>query len=815
MQRDASVAPGAPGIEPRWTSSAKSGVGTALSSASRLWFTLSHGIVNEVYFPRIDEACLRDLGLIVTADGGFFSEEKRHAQHAIAREAPGVPAYRLTNTCAEGRYRIQKWIVCDPDREVLLQRIRFEALVGTTRDYRVHVLLAPHLGNRGWGNAARVDTYKGVPVLIAEGHGRALVLASSCGWRRRSAGYVGFSDAWQDLSQHGRMEWSYERAPDGNVALAGELDLAEGVADFVLALGFGLGPAAAGHHALASLAEDFDDVYARYVAGWQDWQRGLEIPPQSERTGRTAASVLRVHEAKSFPGGLIASLSIPWGDSKGDEDLGGYHLVWPRDLVESAAGLLAAGAREEVRRVVAYLRATQEADGHWPQNMWLDGTPYWSGVQLDETALPILLVDLCWRRAALEAAALRASWPMVRAAACFLARCGPVTDQDRWEEDPGYSPFTLATAIAALLVAAELAERFEDPIAARYLRETADVWNACIEDWTYVEDTQLARRFEVDGYYVRIGPPDTAECASPLSGFVPIKNRPPGASAEPAQQIVSPDALALVRFGLRRADDPRILNTVRVIDGLLRVETSCGPCFRRYNGDGYGEHDDGSPFDGTGTGRPWPLLTAERAHYELAAGRTDEALRLLHAVEAFANEDGLIPEQVWDGPDLPPRGLRNARPTGSAMPLAWAHAETLKLARSIHEGAVFDLPPQTVKRYRDVATECNRRVWRLNHKLHCVPAGVALRVECLEPAVVHWSSDAWQTARDQATSDGACGIHYADLATQALAPGSRVVFTFRWLSPERWEGADYAVDVIGKRAPDAPLGTPRSGGSRR
>jgi glucoamylase len=796
MNGEASLAPGAPGIEPRWTSSAKSGVGTALSSASRLWFTLSHGIVNEVYFPRIDEACIRDLGIIVTADGGFFSEEKRHARHAIAREAPGIPAYRLTNTCRQGRYRIEKWIFCDPDRDVLLQRIRFEALVGSTRDYRVHVLLAPHLGNRGWGNTARVSTHKGVPVLSAEGHGRALVLASSRGWRRRSVGYVGFSDAWQDLAHHGRMEWSYGLASDGNVALAGELDLGDGIAECVLALGFGLATAAAGHHALASLAEDFEDVYDRYVSSWKDWQRGLQIPAKCEHTCCTAASVLRVHEAKGFPGGLIASLSIPWGDKKGDEDLGGYHLVWPRDLVESAAGLLAAGACEEVRRVIAYLRATQEADGHWPQNMWLDGTPYWIGVQLDETALPILLVDLCWRRGALDPAALRSSWPMVRAAACFLARCGPVTDQDRWEEDSGYSPFTLSTEIAALLAASELAEHFDDDTAARYLRETADVWNACIEAWTYVEDTPLARRFEVGGYYVRIAPPDTAECASPLSGFVPIKNRPPGSSSEPAEQIVSPDALALVRFGLRRADDPRILNTVRVIDGMLRVETSRGPCFRRYNGDGYGEHDDGSAFDGTGTGRLWPLLTAERAHYELAAGRTDEAIRLLHVVEAFASRDGLLPEQIWDGPDLPRRGLRNARPTGSAMPLVWAHAEMLKLARSIHEGAVFDLPPQTVKRYRDVATSCTRRIWRLCHKLRAVPAGSALRVECPEPAVVHWSTDAWQSVRDQSTRDSTCGVHYADLQTQDLAPGSRVVFTFRWRSGERWEGTDYAIDVI-------------------
>jgi glucoamylase len=795
QEGEARLAPGAPGIEPRWTSSAKCGVGTALSAGSRLWFTLSHGIVNEVYFPRIDEACTRDLGIIVTADGGFFSEEKRHTRQDTLRVAPGVPAYRLVNTCLEGRYRIEKLVLCDPDRDVLLQRIRFVPLVGTASDYRVHVLLAPHLANRGWGNTARVAVHKGVPVLSAEGHGRALVLASSGGWRGRSVGYVGISDAWQDLSRHGRMEWSYDLAADGNVALAGELDLGERDAPCVLALGFGLSLAEAGHRTLASLAEDFDEVYSRYVSGWEEWQRALEIPWSHEGACRTAATVLRVHEEKSFPGGIIASLSIPWGASKGDEDLGGYHLVWPRDLVEAASGLLAAGAHDEVRRVLAYLRATQEADGHWPQNMWLDGTPYWNGVQMDETALPILLVDLCWRRGALDPAGLRSLWPMVRAAACFLVRCGPVTAQDRWEEDPGYSPYTLATEVAALLAAADLAERFSDQTAAAYLRETADAWNAAIEEWAYVRNTPLASRFRVDGYYVRIAPPDTAEGPSPLSGFVPIKNRPPGASAEPAQEIVSPDALALVRFGLRHADDPRIVNTVRVIDGLLRVETARGPCFHRYNGDGYGEHEDGSPFDGTGIGRLWPLLTAERAHYELAAGRKDEALRLLRVVESFANEGGLLPEQIWDGPDLPERELWKARPSGSAMPLAWAHAEVLKLARSIHEGAVFDLPPQPVERYRDASPRCSRRLWRFNHKLRSVPAGSVLRIESCEPAIVRWSADAGKSARDDAMRDGGCGVHYVDLPTSELAPGSRVVFSFRWTSPERRDGTEYTVAV--------------------
>jgi glucoamylase len=219
-----------------------------------------------------------------------------------------------------------------------------------------------------------------------------------------------------------------------------------------------------------------------------------------------------------------------------------------------------------------------------------------------------LLTAQAWREAYVETDELDALWPMVRQAAGYIVRNGPVTEQDRWEEDAGYSPFTLAVEISALLAAAELAEQAGELDLATYLCQTADAWNANIECWTYVTGTDLARECGVDGYYVRIAPPDTPEAASPKHGFVPIKNRPPGQGTAPAEQIVSPDALALVRFGLRAPDDPRIVNTVKVLDALLKVETPYGPIWHRYNHDGYGEHADGAPFDGTGIGRAWPLL---------------------------------------------------------------------------------------------------------------------------------------------------------------------------------------------------------------
>jgi glucoamylase len=822
-------APGRPGIAPRWTSSAKSGAGAATSGVSRVWFTLSHGILDEVYYPRLDQACTRDLGLLVADGQGFVSEEKRHTRSTVRCVAPGVPAYRLDNVCVEGRYRIEKVVTADPRRDAVLQRVRFVPLAGATAGtasggavgeasggYRLYALLAPHLGNGGWGNTAWVGDYKGVPMLFAERDGIALALACSVPWLRRSAGFVGASDGWQDLARHGVMTWEYASAGGGNVALTGEVDLA-GATDgtVVLALAFGTGGAEAGQRALASLQDGFDGALERCVREWREWQdRLIPLEPQAEGGAagapegaggglyRVSTAVLGTHEALHAPGGIIASLSIPWGDARTDDDLGGYHLVWPRDLAEAAGGLLAAGAHGAARRVLGYLEVTQEPDGHWPQCMWLDGRPYWTGIQLDETALPILLVDLALREGALSPADLVRYWPMVRRAAGFLVRRGPVTEEDRWEEDAGFSPFTLGAMVAALLAAADLGAGQGEAGVATYLRETADAWNDRIERWTYVAGTDLATRLGAEGYYVRIAPPGAPDGAPPargawsVQGLVPLKNRPPGEGEAPAAQVVSPDALALVRFGLRAPDDPRVVSTVRVVDALLEVETPTGPAWRRYTEDGYGEHADGAPFDGTGVGRAWPLLTGERAHYELAAGRLEVAESLRRAMESFAGPGGLLPEQIWDAPDVPERELFFGRPSGSAMPLVWAHAEYVKLLRSLRDGRVFDQPPQPVQRYQVERTGSGHSVWRFNLKGRAAPAGTTLRLETLAPARVHWSGDGWRTVTDTPTTDTGLGVYLADVPTAGLPAGSTVVFTFFWPEAGRWEGQDFAVALV-------------------
>ena len=792
-------APGWPGIPPRWTSSAKTGCGTALNQHSKVWFTLSHGILNEVYFPRVDQACTRDMGFIVTNGRDFFSEEKRHCTFENRPCEPGIPVFQLANTEISGRYRIRKEVLTDPYRSVVLQKVHFEPLQGSLSDYRLFALLSPHLANCGYGNTGWIGDYKGFPMFFAQHDGTTLSLASSTPWKKMSVGFVGASDGWQDLSQHFEMEWEYTRAENGNIAFTGQIDLAACKGEFVLALGFGSIWTEAGQQTRSTLFEDYDEVRAHYISQWRIWQQQLlrlDEPLRQNDLYRSSTAVLRTHESKDFLGGIIASLSIPWGFNKGDEDLGGYHLVWPRDLVETASALLAAGAVSDAVRVLRYLEATQEVDGNWAQNLWLDGRPYWSGIQMDETAFPVLLIDLMRREAPEALGKIERWWPMVRKAVSFIIRNGPVTQQDRWEEDAGFSPFTLSAEISALVVAADIADLTGHADQAQTIRDVADAWNDNIERWTYANGGDLAQQLGIPGYYVRIAPPDTDGAASPTQGFVPIKNKPPGQDGERAYHIISPDALALVRFGLRAPDDPRILNTLRAIDALLAVELPQGPCWYRYNGDGYGEHKDGSAFDGTGIGRPWPLLAGERAHYALAAGHRDEAEALLTVMEnSTIGHSRLLPEQVWDGADIPALELFRGQPSGSACPLVWAHSEYIKLRRSIRDGKIFDQPPQTVQRY--IKEKHVRQIfgWRFNNKTRSVPRNKTLRIVMLSPAVVHWSIDNWRTAHDTNTRDTELGIHILDLPTASLPPGGEAIFTFFWPNENRWEGTDFRVKV--------------------
>jgi glucoamylase len=800
MPNDVRHAPGWPGIEPRWTTSAKSAVGTAFGEASRVWFTASHGILNEVYYPEVDSACLRDAGLLVSSADGFRSEEKRHCLHTVEWLAPGIPAFRLTNRCAVGRFVIVKRICCSPDYDVVLQQVHFEPLHGTLADYELLLLMAPHLGNQGAANTAWSGMSKGDPTLYARRDGLALAVICDVGWKERTVGFVGEHDAWNDVMANGRLTKTYDRAEDGNTSLAATVDLSACGGRFTIAIGLGPDPDTAATHARAALHDPYDLTERRYADSWRTWQASLlaldEPTSASEpQLYRVSTAVMRTHLTSNTDGGIIASLSIPWGDTMGDGDLGGYHLVWPRDMVQSASAFVAVRAFAEVRSMLRFLAVTQEADGHWPQNMWLSGLPFWSGLQLDEASFPILLVDLARREGAIETGEEAGYWPMVQRAASFVAMHGPGSEQDRWEEEAGFSPFTLAVEISALLAAADLAEAHGEADFATHLRDTADDWNDSIERWTYVEQTPLAVRVGVRGYYVRISTSDGADPVPTTLGRIRVNNRPADRSDIDASALVSVDALALVRFGLRAADDPRIVDTVKVIDELLRTETATGPTWHRYNEDGYGEHEDGSPYDGIGIGRGWPLLAGERAHVELAAGRRAEAERLAATMRAQVNGGGLLPEQIWDADDVPERELTNGHASGSAMPLVWAHAEYVKLLRSLSDGRIFDQPPQTVARYAGGARRPRVVAWRLTAARRELKAGRVLRIDTPSPARIRWSSDGWGTWQDLETRIVSNGVHAAEVPTAALAQGTTVSFTLYWPAGDRWEGKNFDVRI--------------------
>jgi glucoamylase len=810
-----------------------------------VWFTLSRGIVTEIFSPTADLAAIHDFCFVVTDSRGFFSEEQRDCAVDTRTTEPGIPFYTVENSCLSGRYQIFKHILVDPSRDVLLQQVKLVPSGVNLDELRLFVLLTPHLGDRGKGNSGRMESYRNTPMLMAQREQYALALASSAPWISRTVSYVGPQDAWHQLHTHGQIIREFDRAYNGNISLAGEIDLKRCQGQFLLALSFDESGEGAALNALLSLNEGFGAARDQYVASWQSWHKQLSdfdganfaqgrnkdhlkrpdhSRPRVHQTDsiveqnlyRTSLMVLRTHRAKKFSGAGVASLSTPWGEARGDEAME-YHLVWSRDLVEEAAGLLAAGAGNEALDTLNYLRATQKSQGGWPKNMRVDGQAHSDGIQLDEAALPVLLANLLHRYGVLDDAQMEKYWPMVRDAAAFIIRSGPETGQDRWENTSGLSPYTLATEIAALLIAAGLSHRFGDAKTGDLFRQSADLWNDLIEPWTYVIDTPLSRRIGVEGYYVRIAPSPGMHTLK-RRGEVPHMKQ---AHDLPVREVVSPDALALVRFGLRAPDDPRILNTIKAIDAMTRVDLPAGPCWRRYNGDYYGEYDDGTPFGGAddknGIGRPWPLLTGERGHYALAAGNLDRAKQLLEAMGGFSSQVGFLPEQVWDRDDLPDRALFRGRPSGSAMPLAWAHAEYIRLLRSIRDGQLFDQPPDTRERYVQNQAKSNLCLWRFDHQCDSIFAGRKLRIELMAPAVVHFSTNDWHSANDIETQDTGLGFHLVDLPVQQLKAGSKLRFTFRWPEAEnRWEGKDFELEVEpALESERKAVATTQAGGSRR
>jgi glucoamylase len=497
--------------------------------------------------------------------------------------------------------------------------------------------------------------------------------------------------------------------------------------------------------------------------------------------------VLKCHRDKTFTGAMVASLSVPWGNS--GEERGGYHLVWPRDLVESATALLALGGILEARNVLRYLIATQNDDGHWHQNQWLGGKPYWEGLQLDEAAFPVLLAAILAEHGSLDNIPVQ---DMISRALGFLIREGPSSPQDRWEEDAGVNAFTVAVCIAALVAGAG----FLPPREAELALGVADFWNSRLEDWTVARDRSPARDLGIDQYYVRVAPAAVVGEPGALCRNLQIKNRADNHDTAAADQVAL-DFLQLVRLGLRRADDPLVSDTVRLADALLGTDTPAGTVWHRYTGDGYGEHPDGGPFDGTGIGRGWPLLCGERGHYALAAG--EDPTPFLQAMSAMAGRGGLLPEQVWDSEAIPERGLFPGRPTGSAMPLAWAHGEFVKLVASSGLNRPFDRLDCVWARYRGNPPQPDDWIWTPGAAIHSVPRDKGLIMLLTRPAVFHLGDGNWSRIRDLETRELGFGLHGLTLSAAELLDYDNLAFTWYWQDDGQWQGENFHLRIVDQK----------------
>src|SRR3954447_17287692 len=682
-------APGAPRASASWTTGNKQGLGTSVAADSKVWYTLSDGALSEVYYPSGDRANVRSLEFAVTDGTSFADRESTDTNHAVRLVDQRSLTYEQVNTAKSGRYRITKTYVTDTARNATLMRVTFEPLVAGS--YKLFVLFDPALAN-----SSRHDTAtRSGDALLGQDGSVASALVASPGFTRTSNGFVGTSDGWTDLQADRTLDFNYDRATDGNVLQTGEIAV-NGTTSFTLALGFGDSPTAAGSVARASLSDGFAGKSTAYADDWHAYLSGLAAPPSALTGGlltqyNVALMTVKAHEDKTYRGAFIASLTLPWGFAvNADEGGGGYHFVWARDEYQQVSSLLAAGDRDAADRAVTWLFShQQQANGTFPQNSHVDGTPDQNNVQLDETAFPIILA---WQLSRTD----DATWAGVRKAANALVARGPTTPQERWEETGGYSNSTLPAMIAGLVAASDLARQRGDTDRARLWLGVADEWQRSMEKWLFTTNGPLG-----DGrYYVRID-----DDGDPNDGSERDFGNAAGVHKDNA--VVDGGILDAVRLGVKAPNDPYIAGSLPEIDASLAKDTPSGRVWRRYTFDGYGEKDDGSPwtFNTPGTeGRAWPLLSGERGEYELANGRS--ALSYLQTMANTANDGYMIPEQVWDEPQPAPApyGYQPGKATGSASPLAWAMAQYVRLARAIAAGRPVETPAVVSDRYATGAT---------------------------------------------------------------------------------------------------------------
>jgi glucoamylase len=703
------LAPGAPGKDAQWERAGKDGVGTAITLESKVWFTLGGGAMTEVYYPTVDAANVQKLELIIVhAQTGTVETESRDT---ISRVIPdkGSLSFTQINTAKSGEYKIIKDYTTDPERNVVLIRIRFKGhLKRSLNDYRLYVYYDPSLNNSGMHDTAWTQ---GHSFLASDGDkASALVVRKSLSdeppvvredmsydFKVATNGFLSINDGLTQLQQDPGKAFNqeltqYDRAEKGNVVQVGKL-LSPPMAreyccrPYTLALGFGRTPGEALNAARGSLEKGFEVCQSEYKKGWRNYLRTIrQVGRKYQAQFNMAAMVLKAHEDKTFRGANVASLTVPWGggENANEANVGGYHTVWARDLYQVATAFQAMGDKAAALRALNYLFTIQQkADGSFPQNSWLDGRPAGGGLQMDEVAYPLILAYQLGRTDA-------KTWlKHVKPAADFIVRHGPATPQERWEEEAGYSPSTIAAEIAGLVCAAEIARRNHDETAAKNYLATADEWARKVDVWTATTSGAYGDK----NYYLRISDNDDPNDGAPLE-----INSNGGKYDE--REIVDAGFLELVRLGIKRARDPLITKSLAVVDHVIEVKTPGGAAWYRYNHDAYGEREDGKRYDArAGRGRLWTLLTGERGQYELALGRKASALRRLDAMMGFANEGLMIPEQIWDKPERPSQGFRFGEGTGSATPLAWAMAQFIRLAVNLQEGLNLDTPDIVAARY--------------------------------------------------------------------------------------------------------------------
>jgi glucoamylase len=700
-------APGAPGAKATWAPGDKHGFGTSKQTASPVWFTLRQASLSEVYFPNVDTPSLRGLQFAVT-DGRTFvdretvDDDPRHTEPVApgvkASVAPAPGSLTFTQVTQTKRWRLTKTWITDPSRATVLANVRFESL--THRPLQLYVLADPAPGDDGNDDRAS-QTRDG---LLAWDDTAASFIAAEPALDAPTSGYKGMaSDPWTELQSDHRLT-GYDAQQPGNVVQAARtaLDGLRGRQEMTLAISFGATPGAAQDAARGSLRTGFDSAQRQYASGWMAYLASLKAPPASVRPYtqlyQQSLMVLAASEDKTDRGATVAAPNMPWVwgtltlENPADGHSGPYHLVWPRDLYHVVTELKAAGDGAGANRALDYLWRIQKPDGSWWQNTQPDGTPHWTSTQMDEIALPVVLAWWLGRTSA-------GDWSHVKRAADFIVATGPRTGQERWENQDGYSPNTIATEIAGLVCAADIARRNGDAASAAAYNAKADEWQKSVDGWTATTNGPYSPK----PYYLRV-----TKDANPNAGTTyslgdnfprPVDQR----------EIVDNSFLGLALFGAKPWNDPTVLNSLKVGDETsaepLRVQTANGPVWRRFTFDGYGETADGGDWDIFGTaarqtaGRAWPLLTGERGEYALLSGQKADSYL---ATMARTADDGLmLPEQVWDG--RPPNEASGEQ-TRSASPLAWTHAAFVRLAWSIQAGDPVERPAIVACRY--TKTDC-------------------------------------------------------------------------------------------------------------